>query len=148
MPDATETTSDILETETPAPNEMAEQVAEAEAEDPNVLGKMAPEEAQKIQNYKLQAQSLIQEIGRLDIRVTRMQAQVDDVSTQKGNTLSQLEQIEAEAQKYLDAIGERFNIKSGEPWQALPDGTVRRVDPELLRAAQAAAQAGPQPPQG
>ena len=108
---------------------------------------MDPDEAQRVTQYKMQAQSLIQQIGQLDIRVTRMQRQVDDVSAQKATALTQLEQTEAEAQKYLDAIGERFQIKAGEPWQALPDGTVRRVDPELLRAAQAAAQAGPTPPQ-
>jgi len=150
----TETTETLLETDAAppeaaaeAPNEMAEQVAAAEATDPNVLGKMDEDENQRVTQYKLQAQALIQEIGRLDIRCTRMQRQVDDVSAQKAKALAMLEQTETEAQKYLDAIGARFEIKAGEPWQALPDGTVRRVDPELLRAAQAAAQAGPTPPQ-
>lgn len=144
MAEATETA-----TETPeASNEMATQVAAAEAAppDPNILGKMEPDETQKVTNFKIQAQNLINELGRLDIRVTRMNKQVDEVCAQKAAVLTRLEQVEGEAQKYLDAIGERFKIKSGEPWQALPDGTVRRVDPELLRQAQAAAQAGPQPP--
>lgn len=146
----TETTENSPKPAAEATNEMAEQVAAAEAQepqDPNILGKMEPDETQRVTQYKVTAQSLMQEIGRLEIRRSRMQAQVDEVESQKAQMIAQLDGVEGEAQQDLDAIGARFGIKSGEPWQALPDGTVRRVDPELIRAAQAAAQ-GQSPPQG
>lgn len=140
MTEATES-SETPETEvTEAPSQ------ETETQDPNVLGKMDPEENQQVQNYKVHAQQLITEIGRLDIRMSRLEAQVNEIKQQKDQVRQQLDQTEAEAQQLLNKVGDRFGIKSGEPWQALPDGTVRRVDPELLRAAQAAQKAQQQAP--
>jgi len=147
-----ETETSEPETETPETPETPEEPAASEATetapggdgqgaDSNVLGKVEREQSKQIQDYRDQVGVLTQELGRITAKLLRMEGQVGDVRAQQTDLAQQLANTENEAQEFLNKIGMEFGIAQGEPWQILPDGTVRKLDPNLLQAARAAAEA-------
>jgi chromosome segregation ATPase len=109
-----------------------------ETQDPNVLGQAKPEEVERIALLKSQVGQLLAECGRRDIDLSRLATQVKEIEESRAQMIQHIETIEAEGKRVLDEIAKRFDIPEGQPWQYLPDGTVKRVDPEMLRAAEAA----------
>lgn len=149
------TTSEPENTQDTAPESPAESPAEPPAEeaaplaeaakptngsdaDPWVVGKAEQDEIQKINQYKAATQQGLLEIGRLEMKLASMDAQVAEVRSQKDGLVTQLTAMEVESKRTLEAIASRFGIEKGAPWQFLPDGTVKKVDPEAFQAAQAA----------
>jgi len=143
--ETTETTeaSEAPET-TEAPQTPAETTApggDGQGEDANILGQVGRDKQKQIQDYREQVGTLTAELGRVTARLMRMESQVDEVREQQKGVAEQLAKAEATAQEYLNNIGTEFGIQQGEPWQILPDGTVRKIDPNLLQAARLAAEA-------
>lgn len=106
--------------------------------DPWVVGKAEQDEIQKINQFKAATQQGLMEIGQLEIKLSSMESQVAEVRSQKDGLIAQLQAMEVESKQTLNGIAERFGIEQGAPWQFLPDGTVKKVDPEAFQAAQAA----------
>ncbi len=122
-----------------------------ETQDPNVLGQAEPEEVEKVRVLKSEVAQLLAECGRKDVDISRLKVRtaetegvVASLENQKVAMIKSIETMEVAGQEVLEGIAARFGIPSGQPWQYLDDGTVRKVDPEMLKAAEAArvAQAG------
>lgn len=142
--EATETEA----TETPetpeapeAPETPEPQASGGDGQSPDILGQVDRDKQKEIQDYRDQVGALTAELGRVTAKVMRMEDQVDEVRAQQKDIVAQLVKAETEAQEMLNKVGMEFGIQPGQPWQILPDGTVKRIDPNLLQAARAAAEA-------
>lgn len=124
------------------------QDAQDKTPDPLVLGKAEPDEVATIGALKEQVNSLVFEVGRKELDLSRMDAHRKQVEEHKNSMILRIEQIEAEGKTLLEGIQVRFGIPDGEPWQYLPDGTVRRVDMNALKAAQASVEAATRAQEG
>ncbi len=116
--------------------------------DPLVLGKAEAEEVTQIATLRQKSESILYEIGRSELAISRLSSKLDELNGQKSQLVLQIEQVEVEGKGILDGIQERFGIAKDEPWQYLPDGTVRKIDVEAMKAAQVAAQAAAQAQEG
>jgi hypothetical protein len=105
--------------ENPTPEAPAEAAPEApaptdaQAEDPNTIGKLTPEEQAALMVIRQESQQLLAKIGEHEVLKMRLLARVDDLD-QKG-------------QEHINTISRRLGIEDGQQWVALQDGTIRLV---------------------
>ena len=81
----------------------------------DILGELTLGEMRAIEASRQNADTIVREIGNLEVR--------------KAQLLGRHNQIEAQAQATLNEAAKRFGIPVGQSWQLLPDGKVRRTSP-------------------
>lgn len=100
---------------------MTDTVETPTQDDPSIVGHMTPEETQEVQRIQMSAKSLLSQIGETEVRICRMKKEKDAL-------IEALEAHEAALRATLLKVEERFGFKEGEVWQALPDGSVRKLN--------------------
>jgi hypothetical protein len=79
--------------------------------DENIIGSLDPEEVQTLETLRNAANSVVQEVGQIEVRKARL--------------LGSLSDIENRAQEVLNSAARRLNIPEGTAWQVTPEGTAR-----------------------
>lgn len=74
------------------------------------LGSLTEQEMAQFSSAKSRAEQLVQQLGLLELRKSRV--------------VSQIEENERAGQLILNSVRERLAISSDTTWQILPDGTI------------------------
>lgn len=98
-------------TETPTPTPHAE---EAPVSDPHDLGRLTPEEHQRLLQIRQESQQLLAKVGEHEFL--------------KGRLIARVEELDASGQEIINAVSARLGLKEGQTWVGLQDGRIRLVD--------------------
>jgi hypothetical protein len=96
----------------PVAGEQAEPAGDAPA-DPDLLGKLDPNELAIMTSLNQQSRQMVFQIGQSEINKQRL--------------LAQLGQLEQQSHGQSQAIGKRLGIPDGTQWNVTPDGQVRKM---------------------
>ena len=97
----------------PEPTPPEAEAPEAEAQDPNVIGKVTPEEQAALMTIRNEQQQRLLKLGEHDVVKSRL--------------VAELKELEQKGQVYINEIAKRLGIQDGQQWVALGDGTIRLV---------------------
>jgi len=96
---------------------------------PGYVGDLDPKARGQFMMLQQQSNQITGQIGQMEVK--------------KAQLLRNMDQLQAEAQKIIDAEADRLGIPQGVPWQITPDGkAIRMPDPQQ---PQAPAQLAPVP---
>lgn len=87
-----------------------------------IAKKLTDDENKQITGLHRQAQEIVHAIGQTEVR--------------KAKLLSQLADVEEQAQGVMNSVGARLELPQGVPWHITPDGNVVVVDPKTGQPAQ------------
>lgn len=76
----------------------------------NEIGKLTPEELQKLTAFKHDTAQYLQKLGEFEVMKARI--------------LVRLDQMEQEGQAVMAEVAKRLNLSPGQQWQATLDGTI------------------------
>lgn len=82
----------------------------------DIAKKLTDDENKQITGLHRQAQEIVHAIGQTEVR--------------KAKLLSQLSDVEEQAQGVMNSVGVRLGLPQGVPWHITPDGNVVIVDPK------------------
>jgi hypothetical protein len=88
----------------------------------DIAKKLTDDENKQITGLHRQAQEIVHAIGQTEVR--------------KAKLLSQLADVEEQAQGVMNSVGARLGLPQGVPWHITPDGNVVVVDPKTGQPAQ------------
>jgi phage gp29-like protein len=88
----------------------------------DIAKKLTDDENKQITGLHRQAQEIVHAIGQTEVR--------------KAKLLSQLADVEEQAQGVMNSVGVRLGLPQGVPWHITPDGNVVVVDPKTGQPAQ------------
>jgi hypothetical protein len=109
-----ENTDNTTENPTPdAPPPEAPAPTSAESQDPNIIGKLTPEEQAALMVIRQESQQLLAKIGEHEVLKSRLLSRVDD--------------LDAKGQEHINGISKRLGIQDGQQWVAMQDGSIRVV---------------------
>lgn len=82
----------------------------------DIAKKLTDDESKEIQGLHRQAQEIVHAIGQTEVR--------------KAKLLSQLSDVEEQAQGTMNSVGARLGLPQGVPWHITPDGSIVLIDPK------------------
>lgn len=82
----------------------------------DIAKKLTDDESKEVTALHRQAQEIVHAIGQTEVR--------------KAKLLSQLSDVEEQAQGTMNSVGARLGLPQGVPWHITPDGSIVLIDPK------------------
>lgn len=83
---------------------------------PGMIGRLTPEEEQRLKAIREETHRLLQKIGEYELLKQRV--------------LNRVNELDTEGQMHINSISQRLNIPNGQQWVARNDGMVLLISPQ------------------